>query len=216
LSAWKGLAVLTLYGSQGSGSASIECALQHCKQPYRVVRASTWEPKSAQAELARINPLKQIPTLVLQDGTVISECAAILIHLALAHPKAGLLPQDANARASALRGLVFIAANCYAAISVSDYPQRWTTSTAKSTQEKVREAARANLHRYWDMFADMFEGAPYLNGKSPGALDYFAVVVSKWSGTRQHLKRARPGFAKTLKLIEADPLVAEVFARHWP
>jgi GST-like protein len=208
--------VLTLYGSQGSGSAAIECALHHCKQPYHVVRASAWEPKSALAELAQINPLKQIPTLVLQDGTVISESAAILIHLALAHPKAGLLPQDPSARAAALRGLVFIAANCYAAISVTDYPQRWTTSTTKTTQEKVRQAARKNLHRYWEMFADMCAGVPYLNGKSPGALDYFAVVVSKWSGTRQHLKRTRPAFAQTLKRIEAHPIVAEVFARHWP
>ena len=30
---------------------------------------------------AAVNPLGQIPTLVLDDGTVLSESAAILIHL---------------------------------------------------------------------------------------------------------------------------------------
>lgn len=208
--------MLTLYGSPGSGSASIECALVHCKQPYRIVRAAAWEPDSALQELERINPLKQIPTLVLEDGTVVSESAAILIHLALMHPGAGLLPQDPSARAKALRGLVFIAANCYCAISISDYPERWTTATTKPAHEKVRQAARKNLHVHWEVFADLFDAKPYLSGKTPGALDYFAVVVSKWSGTRQHLARARPAFMQTLKRIEAHPRVAEVFVRHWP
>jgi GST-like protein len=179
--------MLTLYGTRGSGSATIECALRHCQLPYRTVRASEWEADSAQQELAALNPLKQIPTLVLEDKTVLTESAAILIYLGLEHPQSGLLPATASGRAQAIRGLVFIAANCYSAISVSDYPQRWTTAVSKPAQEKVREAARVNLHRHWDIFADQFSASPYLTGKAPGALDYFAAVVSKWSGARQHL-----------------------------
>ncbi|HRI17821.1 MAG TPA: glutathione S-transferase N-terminal domain-containing protein, partial [Burkholderiaceae bacterium] len=100
-----------LYGSAGSGSAAIEMALRVARVRYRVVRASTWERGSAMDELLRVNPLGQIPTLVEPDGTVVSESAAILIHLGLAHPRARLLPSAADARARALRGLVFIAAN---------------------------------------------------------------------------------------------------------
>ena len=55
----------------------------------------------------------------------------------------------------------------------------------------------------------------FLSGAQPGALDYLAAVVSKWSGTRAHLAAERPAFAATLKRIESDPLVAEVFAQHW-
>ena len=60
----------TLYGSRGSGSAAIEVALERCGLPYRVVRAATWEPDSALDELGRVNPLRQIPTLVLRDSSV--------------------------------------------------------------------------------------------------------------------------------------------------
>lgn len=67
--------MLTLFGSRGSGSAAIECALRHCGVPYTIVRASTWEADSAQAELAKANPLGQIPTLILEDGTVLTEIA---------------------------------------------------------------------------------------------------------------------------------------------
>ena len=47
------------------------------------------------------------------------------------------------------------------------------------------------------------------------ALDYLAAVVSKWSGTRAHLKVNRPQFLETLHRIEAHSDVAPVFARHW-
>ena len=204
-----------LYGSRGSGSAAAEVALRACGITYRLVRAATWEPDSALEELGRINPLRQIPTLVLPDGTVLSESAAILIHLGLAHPTSNLLPAASSARASALRGLVFIAANCYSAVGISDYPERWTTARDKESREKVRRAARRQLHRNWEIFADMVSPAPYLSGAQPGALDFLAAVVSRWSGTRTHLEKERPGFFATLQRIEAHELVAPVFAQHW-
>lgn len=205
-----------LYGSRGSGSAAVEIALHACKQRFERVTASSWEPESAQAELARVNPMRQIPTLVLPDGSVMTESAAILIHLGLAHPRGGLLPAVAAARAQAIRGLVFIAANCYAAIGIGDYPERWTIATSKPAQQKVRAAARQQLHRHWDIFADTFATRPYLGGEAPGALDFLAAVVSKWSGARAHLKRSRPRLFATLRRIDAHALVAPVFAAHWP
>lgn len=204
-----------LYGSKGSGSAAIEVALERCRTPYRIVRASTWEADSAIAELERVNPLKQIPTLGLPSGTVMSESVAILIHLGLAFPDAGLLPANECARARSLRGLVFVAANCYAAVSVSDFPERWCADPDHETNERVRKAARVQLHRHWEVFADLFDASPYLEGEVPGALDFLAAVVSKWSGTRAHLASSRPQFLRTLHAIEAHPDVASVFARHW-
>jgi GST-like protein len=205
----------TLYGTKGSGSAAIEVALERCNARYQLVRASTWEPDSAVAELERINPLKQIPTLVLPDGTVMSESAAILIHLGLAFPKSGMLPTDPSQRAQSLRGLVYIAANCYSAVSVSDYPERWSTDPDEAAIKSVRTAARAQLHRQWEIFADLFPAAPFFAGERPGALDFLAAVVSKWSGTRAHLKTNRPEFLAILHAIEKHPDVTAVFSRHW-
>lgn len=205
-----------LYGSRGSGSAAVEIALGLCGVPFRLVHASSWEPDSALEELGRINPLRQIPTLVLPDGGVLTESAAILIHLGLTHPASGLLPGDVAARASALRGLVFIAANCYAAISVGDYPQRWTTATTAEAQEQVRQAARSQLHNSWTIFADTFGARPFLSGPSLGALDLLAAVVSMWSGSRAHLKQQRADFMTVIHRIEAHPAVTPVFRAHWP
>ena len=204
-----------LYGSRGSGSAAVELALQRCQLPHRIVRASTWEPDSALEELRHVNPLQQIPTLVLPDGTVMSESAAILIHLGLAHRESGLLPAAESERAKALRGLVYIAANCYSAIGIIDYPERWTVATDKAAHDQLRAGARARLHMHWEVFADMFDATPFLSGSQPGALDFLAAVVSRWAGTRAHLQEHRPRFFATLQRIEAQPEVAAVFAKHW-
>ena len=189
-------------------------ALRVCRIPYRLVRASNWEADSAIEELGQINPLRQIPTLVLPDGSVMTESAAILIHLGLSVPHGMLLPEAASARAQAIRGLVYIAANCYSAIGISDYPLRWTMATTEPAHEEVRQGARRQLHRNWEIFADTFPASPYLSGTTPGALDYFAAVVSQWSGTRAHLTQARPGFIEVIQRIEAHESAAPVLREH--
>ena len=206
----------TLYGKKGSGSAAVEAALALADAPYRMIETASWEQNDAFRELLRLNPLGQIPTLVLPDGSVLSESAAILHYLGCAHPDSGLLPRGESARAQALRGLVFIAANCYAAISIIDFPERWCADPDEATNERIRAGTRARLHTHWEMFADLFPARPHLGGEDIGALDLHAAVVSKWSGSRKHLEQHRPAFHALLLRIEAHPKVAPVFARHWP
>lgn len=209
-------AAYTLFGHDGSGSAIAEAALVLCGIDFHHVDAASWEAAPGGDQLARTNPLAQLPTLVLPDGSVMTESAAILIHLGLAHPASGLLPADPARRAQVLRGLVYIAANCYAAIGLIDYPERWCADADADTKARIRAGTRARLHTLWDVFADQFPATPFLTGDAPGALDLMAIVVSRWSGTRAHLATSRPAFAAALARGEAHPRVAPVFARHWP
>ena len=207
-----------LYGSLHSGSAAVEAALELARVPYRIVSAATWDKTAAFEELKRVNPLHQLPTLVTPDGTVISESAAILIHLGLTHPRAKLLPANASRRAQAIRAMVFIAANCYAAIGVIDYPERWHGKGDKGADERLRKGARRRLHKLWCVFADSFAAdkkSGFLFGAQLGAADLLAAVVSRWSGARKHLAKQRPEFHALLERIEAHAVVAAVIDRHW-
>lgn len=206
--------MLTLFGTKGSGSAAVEAALTLAGQDFKAVDAASWQPGPGRDALLQVNPLGQIPTLVLDDGTVLTESAAILIHLGLTVTSAALLPADANARAQAVRGLVYIAANCYAAISVIDYPERWCEPCDDAMKEKIRAGTRARLHHHWELFADQF-GAGF-NATEPGGLELLATVVSKWSGSRPHLQAARPGFYAQLLQVEQHPALAAIFQHHWP
>ena len=205
----------TLFGYRGSGSAAIECALEMADIPYELVSAASWDPATEISRLESVNPLKQIPTLVLADGTVVTESAAILIHLGLEHPGSGLLPSDPVARAAAVRGLVYIAANCYSLISILDFPERYLAEPDDEVNKNLVAGARVRLHAHWDIFARGFIPNPFLFGRTPGALDLLAAVVSKWAGTRQYLEESNKPFSEYLLRVDSHERVKPVFSRHW-
>ena len=60
----------------------------------------------SQQQLRQANPLGQIPRLQFEDGSVLTEGAAILIELGLRYRVAGLLPRDAAAGAGVCPPLV--------------------------------------------------------------------------------------------------------------
>jgi GST-like protein len=203
-----------LYGHQNSGAAAIEAALELCEIPYRFIDVES--SLEAAHALEKLNPLKQIPTLQLPNGSVLSESAAILIHLGLTFPESNLLPKLAADRDQAIRGLAFIICNCYTAIGIIDYPERWLIEADESSRQNLMAGARTRLHWSWEVFADQFSGELYLGDETPGALDVLAAVVSRWAGSREHLRRTRPGFFAWLERIDRHPTLAPVFARHWP
>jgi len=203
-----------LYGHKNSGAAAIEAALELCQIAYRFIDNEA-SAEAAEA-LAKLNPLKQIPTLQLLDGSVMTESAAILIHLGLTFPQSGLLPAEAADRDQAIRGLAYIVSNCYAAIGIIDYPERWLITPDEGARQNLIDGARRRLHFSWELFADQFSGELYLDDETPGALDVLAAVVTRWEGSREHLRHARPGFYAWLQRIDRHPVLAPVFARHWP
>jgi glutathione S-transferase len=75
----------------------VRWALEEVGQPYEV-RLLSFEAMKAPAHLAR-NPFGQIPTYE-EDGLVLFESGAIILHIAERHP--GLLPAASAARARAI------------------------------------------------------------------------------------------------------------------
>ena len=206
----------TLFGANGSGSAAIEIALVSCGVGVRRVAACSWEQGSEREELARHNPLMQVPTLLLPDASVMTEAAAILTYLGLEFPASGLLATDPGERSQQLRGLVYIAANCYPSIGVIDYPERWLPAGDAAQLETLVNGAIRRLHQQWDTFSDIFDATPAWRPESPGALEILAWVVTHWSGAREHLRVSRPTFHAALVTMDRHPLIHTIGQAHFP
>ncbi|AQL37928.1 glutathione S-transferase family protein [Pseudomonas syringae] len=205
----------TLFGSKASGSAAIEVALECCAVKYEVVSACSWEEGPGKDALKRVNPLLQVPTLILPDHTVLSESVAILVYLGLEYPASGLLPKDSTRCAQVLRALIYIAANCYAPIGIIDYPQRWLPGADAALQARLESGAQARLHENWEVFADLFGSPDAWQPDAPGAVEILAATVTRWGRAREHLRACRPQFHAALLQADAHRVMSAVMQRHW-
>ncbi|WP_274819728.1 glutathione S-transferase N-terminal domain-containing protein, partial [Klebsiella pneumoniae] len=70
--------MITVYGGPGWGSTISELMLSLADIPYEVVDVEGFDqPGPARERLRQINPLCQVPTLRLADGSIMTETAAI-------------------------------------------------------------------------------------------------------------------------------------------
>ena len=82
----------TLYWAADSGAFAIQALLEELEALYRREVVDTRRGEQRQPDYLALNPMAQVPTLRLPDGTVITETGAMLMHLCDAHPERGLLP----------------------------------------------------------------------------------------------------------------------------
>jgi glutathione S-transferase len=181
-----------LHGRPGWGSALVEAQLDLYGLPYRIVDAGDlFESTEARARLAPLNALAQVPTLLLPDGQVMTESAAITLHLADLAGRDDLVPgPQAPERAAFLRWLVFLVANIYPTFTYADLPERFvkTEGAAAGFRDEVDAYARRTV----------VPGRALLGaGRVPGGDDALAAaagLVRRERAARRHHRppRRRP------------------------
>jgi glutathione S-transferase len=136
----------------------VRWALEEAGQPYDV-RLVSFEAMKEPAHLAR-HPFGQIPTYE-EDSLVLFESGAIVLHIA--ETRAGLLPDDANARARAI-GWMFSALSTIeppildlqtAVLLEHDKP--WAAERLPLVKDRIRSGVAALSKRLGD--ADWLDGA---------------------------------------------------------
>jgi GST-like protein len=206
----------TVYGALGSGSVPVEAALTLLDQPYTVVEGATWEhDPEILARVRAVNPLVQIPALVLPSGEILTESAAILIWLADNHPASGLSPAlDAPERAAFLRWMTFIPASIYSLYWIRDDPSRITPHTEDHALVKQRTADR--IADCWAIMDSQVTPGRYLMGDSLTVLDLYVAVVSRWGPRRKVFYQRAPKMAAVVRRVDADPRLEDFWARRFP
>ncbi|HRD27262.1 MAG TPA: glutathione S-transferase family protein [Caulobacter sp.] len=209
---------LIVYGALGSGSVPVEAALTLLDLPFEVVEAATWEQDpQVLARVEAVNPLLQVPALVLPSGEVLTESAAILLWLADAHPEAGLGPGvDDPRRAQFLRWMTFIPASIYSMFWVRDVPAR-LAGPDPVQGERVKQATAERIADCWRLMDRQITPAgAYLLGDTLSVLDLYVAVVSRWGPGRNRFYREAPGMTPVVRRVDADPRLADFWARRFP
>ena len=204
-----------VYGAAGSGSVPVEATLTLLGEPYEVVERAVWTDKAVADEMAAVNPLKQVPALVLPSGEVMTESAAILIHLADSHPGSGLSPPlDSPMRPRFLRWMSYISAQIYALYWIRDDLSRLAADEAHEPVIKARTTAR--IEACWTMMAAQVEPAgQFMLGDQISVLDLYMAVESRW-GPRRRAFYAAAKLGEVAKRVDADPRLTEFWAARFP
>jgi len=206
----------TLYGRAGFGSVCVEAALELVGADYEFVEVDPLGDAAEQRRVRAVNPVGQVPTLILPNDSVMTESAAILIWLGDRHSDAGLAPAiDAPERAEYLRWMLFLASSFYSTFTISDGPERFHPDSA-TYADLLAMADRRRLDM-WTLMNDAFDGAPgpFLLGESLSLLDVYVAMMSRWDPGRAAFEEACPALLHAVELTEADTVVAEVWARNF-
>lgn len=170
----------TLYGRKGSGSFAVEAVLAETGQKYKFIEATPGADGKPHPGLLKLNPLGQVPTLVLPDKTVMTESAAMVIYLCDRYAKTGLAPAPTSKqRAAYLRWLVFMSANMYPSVLRLYYSDRFSTDVIAAAG--IKDAALASLDREWGILSKALGKGPWLLGKKFSAADIYAAMLATWN-----------------------------------
>lgn len=209
---------LTVYGALGSGSVPVEAAMTLIGLDFQVIEGATWAHDVAVlARVRAVNPLVQIPALVLPGGEVLTESGAILTWLADAYPQAKLGPAVGDPlRGQFLRWMTFIPAAIYSLFWVRDEPARLAGDDA-AAQARVKAATAERIADCWRMMDSQITPAgDFLLGDDLSVLDLYVAVVSRWGPGRTRFYREAPGMTPIVRRVDADPRLTDFWAQRFP
>jgi GST-like protein len=200
-----------LFGKPGWGSAIVEAMLELSKVPYRVEPVDPLDPSPARDRMAKLNPLVQVPTLLLPDGTVMTESAAIGLYLADKVP--GLAPPAGSPdRAAFLRWLVYLVAAIYPTFTYGDWPERYVSdpAAAKAFRQKTDHVREDN----WRQVEGAAAASPWFLKSGFSVLDIYIRMMTTWRPKRAWFQENCPKLHAIAVACDNDARLVKVWGRN--
>lgn len=202
----------TLYARDWAGSLAVEALLAACGAAYEVVVVGRKADGTYEDTFLAINPKAEVPTLQLPDGSVMTESAAMMIHIAEQFPEAGLAPRAGEAgRAQFLRWQVFFATAAYMSNLRLFYPERYTNDAAGT--EGIKARAAETLDQEFAIYAGALGGRRFMLGRF-SALDIYAAMLVSWAPDPAALFTRHPNLKRMYDAVLENDAVRRVWARN--
>lgn len=206
---------LTLYGAQASGSVAVEAALTLLGLPYHLIEGATWAEEAARDRVATSNPMRQIPTLVMPDGEVMTESAAILIYLADLDPAATLAPAPSDPRRRQfLRWMLYVSSAIHSLHWIKPDVKR--IGAPESCRDAVVEAVHERIAFCWANMDSQLTPGDYLLGDELTVLDLYVAVVSRFGPWRERFHEVAPNMTPAVRRVDAEPRLAALWRDRFP
>jgi GST-like protein len=198
--------VVKLYGVRCWGSAITEAMLALAGETYEFIDVAGFDqPGATRQLLAGVNPLVQVPTVILDDGTVLTETAAIAIWILHRHPS--LAPAHGSAAYTMfLRLLIWMVANVYPTFTYGDIPERWVESSPSQLTAST-DRYREGLY----LWLEQELVGPFSFGDNPTVFDCYLAVMIDWRPRAEWFRKNTPKLFRAAEATRAIVALRPVF-----
>jgi GST-like protein len=202
-----------LLACKGCGSVIVESAFALAGIPLDIEEVDYSEGSPTRERLLEVNPLGQVPALILPDGTVMTESLAILHYVNDLEPSVDLVPPPGDATRKAFyRWSVFIVAAVYPTFTYGDDPKKWATDEAAA--KKLRDATDEHRKTLWRWLEGVAQG-PWFLGERRSALDLYVMTMTRWRPGVLWFAKNTPQLVAIAKRTAELPQLAPIVARNF-
>jgi glutathione S-transferase len=196
-----------LYGvPQGCSFGSI-VAFEWLNQPYRLCRINM--PADMQTDVyARINPVRETPALLLENGSVLTESAAILQNIAARGIDRGLGFAQGTPEFDQLnQRLAFLNTTFFSAFS--PLWRAYEMEENPPVQTMLRESGRSLVAKAHSQLDAMLANRAWLVANRPTVADAYFIGLARWANYHRVIEPTDyPNILRLFEKLEADPAVA--------
>jgi glutathione S-transferase len=177
---------MKLMYSPGACSIGIHVLLEEIGKPYEAVQVNLREGAHFKPDFTQVNPKSKVPTLVRDDGSVLTEYPAIAYWLARTNPEKKLLPDDVESQARALEAMDYAVAT----IHMQGFARLFRSSNFTpnaADEEKVKERGKELAATGFEVMDKTLGGKDYLVGAFSIA-DTALFYTEFWGAKRMGMK----------------------------
>jgi GST-like protein len=192
----------------------VECAFALAGLPLEVEEVD-YEPGSPTRDrLLSVNPLGQVPAMLLPGGQLLTESLAMIHYVQDAAPQAPLVPPPGDPRRTEFyRWAVFLIAAVYPTFTYGDDPQKWVPDPAGA------ESLKASTNQHRQTLLLQLEAAargPWFLGERLSAIDLYLTAMSYWRPRTAWFNEHAPKIAAIARRAHELPELRPILAAHFP
>jgi len=177
---------MKLMYSPGACSIGIHVLLEEIAKPYEAQLVNLREGGQYKPEFTSVNPKSKVPTLVRDDGSVLTEYPAIAFWLARTNPDKKLLPDDVESQTRGIEALDYAVATVHMqGFSRLFRASNYTPNPAD--EDKVKERGKEMVEKGFAVLDKALAGKDYVAG-SFSIADSALFYVEFWGGKRMNMK----------------------------
>jgi glutathione S-transferase len=202
---------MKLFYSPGACSLAVHIALHESGRPFEAVRVNLKDGEQFTPAFLAINPKSKVPAIARDDGSILTECPALLFWVARTSPGAGLLPEDAEGQARALEWMNFISGSLHnGGFTRISRGERFVGDPAHAPA--AIEKAKADTAKFIGIAEEMLGGRDTALASGHSVVDDYLYVMSRWVPRADKDLAGYPNLKRLHDRVAARPATQKALA----